>query len=364
MAEELGGQPMLRHRAAAIIVAMAVLAFPMAALAQEIDEIESNDPTKWEYKVPEKFANFTKVTRDGQTVTFTMTTNAQPRVPVVKDFKLGVVTIPDDKKTAKDNCVPDKNKPAIELEFLAEAFERIIPPTDEDPPAATPAAPVAPLMLTEKGGNIIMFWGKMTLQEASGRRYWNGEVHQVITESKATLERDGKTTTYTPKARAPYGQVTPTALPRFDAQRIYKAQFRIKEKESGIHRAIVAYDLPGLRLETAPGGGNPGFIDTNLATEDKFTFKASFSTFFWEDCALVGKASLATHRIDWTVEVTEVKLGEMFITDGKGKSVKDSATAVTPKPPTNDGSVYGKAKVNDPGENDGWDARTGGYDKN
>jgi hypothetical protein len=327
--------------------------------AGKLDEVEGT-ATKYTYAIPKNIGGdfqFTRVQRDGDTITFEFTTNSNVDPNEVKKFKLAKADGPV--PTSEHECRPVAGADKMKTTFQGEAFERIIPPTTEDAPGATPADPVAPLQITAKGGTFRLFVGKFTLQQASGRFYVNGEVHQVVTsfESKLKQNSTGKTFTWTARARAEYEdpvekkKVTPTKMPRFDVKRTYPLQFRVFriEGETKLYEAVVAIDTPGIFVPSNP----KAYFGIRIEPDDEMTFDASFSTYFWEDCEADGTLSLATHRVDWKVHA-ELKHGNPAFFNSKGKSTKDNTTKVHADPGTGAGTPYRNAETNDPGRDNGW----------
>ncbi len=305
-----------------------------------VPEIEA-EVSEWTYASPEDIALGTRVitvSRLGDTVKFEMLTNAKTKL--MKSFKLKSVTPAD----CKHNCRTEAGKDPAEITFKGEAFERITPPTDEDPVDATPTDFLAPLdLIDESGGGHTLVWGKMFVAEGSGRVYLNGEVRQVISETKATLKRstEAKTKVWTPKAHV--GKVTyvnpdtgteetrevPTALPRFDGAKTYGdrsadkksngGQFRIRSKKSKLQEAVVSWDFPGLKLDIS---NKKDFLGEAITINTLFSFRAVFSTYLFEDCEANGTPSLATHRIDWVVAASAATGDPMTVALGLS-SLKD-----------------------------------------
>lgn len=325
--------------------------------AATLDEVEGTE-TKYSYAIPKNIGGdfqFTRVERDGNSVIFEFTTNANLDPNVVKKFKLEKVDGPVD--TDEHECRPAPNEAKVKTKFQGEAFERIMPPDTEDVPAATPVAPVPALKITTKAGTFRLFVGKFTLQQASGRFYLNGEVHQVVTAFKSTLKHGGKTFTWTAKARPEYEdaetkvKVTPTKMPRFDVKRTYPLQFRVfkKDGEKKTHVAVVAIDTPGILVPSNP----KAFYGIKIDAGDEMTFEAEFSTYFWEDCEADGTLTLPTHRVDWKVKA-ELKHADPLFVQSKGTSTKDGTTKIHKDPATGNGTPYKGAETNDPGRDNGW----------
>lgn len=327
----------------------------------QIDEVEGS-ADQWEWKTPAFIKNQSKaqrVVRNGNNVSMDLLVNEQTQT--VKTLKLARIDQAADTAAAHD-CSIKRNQPKVALQFTPETFERIVPPSDEDPPATTPAAQVDALVLTERNGNQIFFFGKLTVQQVSGRSYLNGEVHQVFTKLVTTMKKDDKTFTWTPQASPKYQNITPTSVPRFDGQMVYSAQFRVVtgKGDDKRHLAVVAIDLPGIRL----GSLRAQYIDEAVSTKNEITFEVEFQAYFFVDCDADGTPELPTHRIDWKMKA-QLKTGDTHPFQGlKGKSEKDDTTKANKNPDhTGPDSSHKKADDNDPGPQ-GWDPFQGGkYDK-
>lgn len=350
----------MRQVAKTLFVIVMLLSAEAVTHAQNVKIPEvAGTATNWTWQVPQDItnaSNITEVSRDGDTVRMKVLTHE--RLGTVTPFKLAKINQAD-AETKEHSCKPSKDAANVNIKFTAEAFERIFPPNDEEPPAATPENPVEGLQITQRSGFVIHSWGKMTVQQASGRFYWNGEVHQVFTKFVATLEKEGKTITWTPKASSVKDA---TSTPRFDGSKIYNAQVRIFTGSAAnkTHVAVVAIDMPSLRASSGPRGM---FVDEVLSTSQPMTFEVDFETYFFEDCNLDGSAELPTHRIDWKLRTNATTGATHPFTDFKGKSIKDNDTKANKDPDVGTGTSHAKAENNDAGTVKGWDPRTGQYDK-
>ncbi|MBI2901853.1 MAG: hypothetical protein HYY17_16840 [Planctomycetes bacterium] len=325
---------------------------------ETIPEIEGT-PDAWTWTLPPpmaKASNIQSVSRTGSDVVFKVVTNAPNKT--VKQFNLGIGQMPVD--SSVHNCRPKPGAGEVAISFKGEAFERIVPPTTEQPPLATPEDPVTPLRIQPMGSAYI-FVGKFTAQQASGRFYLNGRVEQCITEFVAKMKKGAKTITWKPKAHAPYhskffGDVEPTSLPRFDVNQVYRAQVRVfqKQGEEKVHVAVVAIDTPGITVQDA----NRFYLGEKVETGDELALDASFATYFFEDCDAAGFALLPTHRIDWRISATFTAAAK-FMQDSKGKSIRDSDTTIVKDPPVGTNSPWGQSSLNDPGSQ-GWEPKGAG----
>ncbi|MBI2898783.1 MAG: hypothetical protein HYY17_01220 [Planctomycetes bacterium] len=261
----------IREKLTALASAVFVLALPTGASAQGNGVLKASDKVgevegtaiQYKWDVPPETGSgiqWKTVERNGDTVTVTFITDANAKPNVETDFSLskvdGVVA------TANHKCRTSAKGPKADIKFQGEAFERIMPPSTPQAPIATPDQPVSPFAPILPSGHFKHFVGKFVLQEASGRFYLNGEVHQVVTHWKSTLKKaaPAKKFTWTPKAGPEYQdpvtktKVTPAPLPRFDIKRTYPNQFRVftevltPQGKQKIYVAVVSVDTPGIIL--------------------------------------------------------------------------------------------------------------------
>lgn len=330
---------------------------------ENIPEVEGAADT-WTWRLPqamERAFSIRSVSRTGDTVVFEVVKHAPSGT--VTEFKLGIGQMPVDSNP--HNCRPKPGAAEVPITFKGEAFERIVPPTTEEAPFDTPEDPVTPLRIQPMGAAYV-FVGKFTAQQASGRFYLNGRVEQCVTAFVAKMKKasTGKTITWVPKANNPYhsrffGDVTPTALPRFDVTQVYQAQFRVFQMQGGekVHVAVVAIDRPGISVQDVPRK----FLGEDVDADDELLLDVSFATYFFEDCDAAGFALLPTHRVDWKFSAM-LKAAANFMQGSKGKSIKDNDTTIVKDPPVGTDSPWGQSSLNDPGSQ-GWSPTPGSWVK-
>lgn len=275
--------------------------------------------------------------------------------PVIFEYKSGkkiklpriVALTPTAEKTCKL-----KKADVAGVKFNGELFQPVAPPDTEEAPATDPTEEANGF---DGGGDSGPFFAVPTVLVAGGRFYQNGVYKQVILKDGFELKitrPDGHGIKFTPKPAIPEGEKKTDPLPRFDGKEVYPGQVRVVDpNDAEVMKAVVLFDQPALRAFKA----GDKLLGQTLAESEKVTFKTSFESYAFEDCDEDKTAELATHRFDWSVDVTAT-VGSKNVA-GKGLA-KKGTPSIKADPNAGAGSSFQEARDNDPGPEKGFQLKS------